>query len=259
MAFFPEVLSIMRIVNRLMLGLLLVVVFAMPGAAQSTGDGWHFTVVPYFLGAGMNGTTGVAGQEMKVDQSFSDILKNLQFGAMGFVVARKGNWGVGGDAIWMALGANVTLPGPAATTGGADVNQGAFAFYGLRRLAPYADLMFGGRINTLQAQLRFNGPGARSADDTKTWFDPIVGLQLRTPEAGKRWHAQVYTEIGGFGVGSTFTWQVFPTVGVNVAKWGSLETGYRWLDIDYSSGADLTLFKWDVLTQGPVVGFAFKF
>ncbi len=83
--------------------------------------------------------------------SFSDILSNLQFGAVGLVVARKGNWGVGGDAIWMALGASGTAPGPLATTGSADVNQGAFSFYGLRRLGPAADVFFGGRVNTLQA------------------------------------------------------------------------------------------------------------
>jgi hypothetical protein len=62
-----------------------------------------------------------------------------------------------------------------------------------------------------------------------------------------------------FGVGSTFTWQIFPTFGVNLARWAALDFGYRWLDIDYSTGDSLTAFKWDVLTQGPVIGFAFKF
>jgi hypothetical protein len=179
---------------------------------------------------------------------------------MGLVVARKGQWGVGGDAIWMALGANGTAPGPVGVTASTDMSQGAFAFYGLRRLAPYADVFFGGRVNYLSANLRINSPlQVRSVDGAKTWFDPLVGLQLRTPENGKRWHAQVYTEFGGFGVGSTFTWQIFPTVGVDVAKWASLEFGYRWLDIDYSSGENTTLFKYDVLTQGPVLGFAFRF
>ena len=58
------------------------------------------------MGAAMSGTTAVRGQEVDVDMSASDIFSNLQFGAMGLVVARKGDWGVGGDAIWMALGAN---------------------------------------------------------------------------------------------------------------------------------------------------------
>jgi hypothetical protein len=249
----------MRWLAAFALGLSFCIVSAAPAAAQSSGDGWHGTIAPYFLGASMDGTTAVLGQQLDVSMSFSDILDNLQFGAMGLVVARKGNWGVGGDAIWMALGANGTSPGPLGITGSADMNQGAFAFYGLRRLGPAADLFFGGRVNTLQANLRFNGPGQRSADGSKTWFDPIVGVQLHTPDAGKRWHAQLYTEIGGFGVGSTFTWQIFPTVGVNLAKWASLDFGYRWLDIDYSSGDNLTAFKWDVLTQGPVVGFGFRF
>jgi hypothetical protein len=69
----------------------------------------------------------------------------------------------------------------------------------------------------------------------------------------------VYTEIGGFGAGSTFTWQVFPTVGVDLTTRASLEFGYRWLDMDYSSGENATLFTYNVLTQGPVLGFAFRF
>lgn len=239
--------------------LLIALVAARPGWAQAPADDWQVTVAPYFMGAAMKGTTAVAGQELDVDVSFSEILDNLQFGAMGLIVARKGNWGVGGDAIWMALGANGTAPGPAGTTGSADVNQGAFAFYGLRRLAPGADVVFGGRVNTLQAKLRLNGPGQRSADSSKTWFDPIVGLQLRTPDTGKRWHAQVYSEIGGFGAGSDLTWQVFPTIGLKLTTRSSLEFGYRWLDVDYSSGSGVTLFKYDVLTQGPVMGFAFRF
>ena len=39
----------------------------------------------------------------------------------------------------------------------------------------------------------------------------------------------------------------------------SLEFGYRWLDTNYESGEGITFFKYDVLTQGPIVGFAFKF
>jgi len=140
------------------------------------------------------------------------------------------------------------------------MSQGAFAFYGLRRPRSVCRPLLRGRVNYLSANLRVNTPlQVRSVDGSKTWFDPMVGLQLRTPESGKRWHAQVYTEIGGFGVGSDFAWQVFPTVGVNLTKSASIEFGYRWLDLDYSSGEELTLFTYDVLTQGPVMGFAFRF
>ena len=240
--------------------LVLAIMSTAPAAAQApAADSWKVTIAPYLLGAAMSGTTTVKGQELDIDMSASDIFENLQFGAMGLVMARKGNWGFGGDAIWMSLGANGTTPGPAGVTGSADVDQGAFSFYGLRRLAPVADLMFGARVNTIRAKLAFDGPGMSGVDGSKTWVDPIVGLQLHTPDNGKRWHAQVYAEIGGFGAGSDFTWQIFPTVGVNLAKWASLDFGYRWLDIDYKTGENATLFTWDVLTQGPVLGFRFSF
>jgi len=248
-----------RKVTLVALGLLLAVIGTSPAAAQAPADdSWKVTIAPYFMGAAMTGTSAVAGREVTVDVSFSDILENLQFGAMGLVVARKGNWGVGGDAIWMALGANGSTPLPS-VTGTVDLNQGAFAFYGLRRLGSGADLTFGARVNTLQAKIRFNGPGQTRGEASKTWVDPMVGLQLRTPENGKRWHAQVFSEIGGFGVGSTFAWQIFPTFGVNLSKSASIEFGYRWLDMDYETGENLTLFKYDVLTQGPVMGFGFRF
>jgi len=60
----------------------------------------------------------------------------------------------------MALGANGTSPGPLGITGSADMNQGAFAFYGLRRLGPAADVFFGGRINTLQGNCGSTGPAS---------------------------------------------------------------------------------------------------
>ena len=103
-----------------------------PAAAQTASDEWHVTVEPYFMGAAMSGPTTVRGQEMSVDLSASDILDNLQFGVMGMVMARKGNWGFGGDAIWMSLGTTVQNTN-------VDFSEGAFAFYGLRRLGAAAD------------------------------------------------------------------------------------------------------------------------
>lgn len=226
----------------------------MRAAAQTPGsDTWRFTFAPYMMGAAMSGTSGIAGQQVTIDASASDIFSHLQFGAMGLFTAQKGAWGAGGDFIWMALGAVSEQP-PA----NIDPNQGAFAFYGLRRLTPVADLTFGMRWNVLQGRIGFKGPLQKVAEETKQWVDPIVGVNLRTQGQG-RLHAGFYTEIGGFGIGSKFAWQVFPTVGVDVAKRAALEFGYRWLDMNYESGADSTLFKYDVLTQGPVLGFAFKF
>jgi hypothetical protein len=223
---------------------------ATPAAAQPASDEWQVFVAPYLMGAAMSGATTVRGVEVDVDVSASDIFSNLQFGAMGLVVARKGDWGFGADLIWMALGTTVRETN-------VDVNQGAFAFYGLRRLGSAADLTFGLRVNTLQGELTFKGPDVTFSQD-KTWVDPIAGLTLRTP-ADRRLQMRLYSEIGGFGAGSDFTWQVFPTVSVRLTDTASLEFGYRWLDVDYATGEGNEQFRYDVLTQGPVAGFGFRF
>ncbi len=123
-----------------------------PAIAQTTGDDWDVTFAPYLMGAAMSGTTTLRGHEVKIDASASDIIDNLELGFMGMVMARKGNWGFGADAIWMALGTTVQDTN-------VDFTQGAFAFYGLRRLGAAADLTFGLRVNTLQGELTFNQLG----------------------------------------------------------------------------------------------------
>ena len=224
--------------------------WATKATAQPAGDEWNVFVAPYLMGAGMSGKTTLRGVDVDVDVSASDIFSNLQFGAMGIAVARKGNWGFGSDLIWMALGTTVRDTN-------VDVNQGAFAFYGLRQLSPAADVTFGLRVNTLQGTLTFKGPDVTVSQD-QTWVDPIVGVTLRRP-AGRRVQLRLYTEIGGFGAGSDFTWQVFPTLGLRLTDTASLDFGYRWLDLDYDTGERNEQFRYDVLTQGLVVGFGFRF
>jgi hypothetical protein len=223
-----------------------------PAVAQAPPDTWQVTIAPYLMGAAMNGTVTLRGTAAQVDLSASDVFSNLEFGAMGVVAARKGNWGFGGDAIWMALGASSDTP-----PGTVDFNQGAFAFYGLRRMGPYAELTFGARVNVLQGKIKLDALQT-GLDQNKTWVDPLVGIVLRMPEK-HRVGVKVYTEIGGFGAGSDFEWQVFPTVSIMFTKHVLMDIGYRWLDMDYSKGDGNQQFGYDVLTQGPVLGFSFKF
>jgi len=52
---------------------------------------------------------------------------------------------------------------------------------------------------------------------------------------------------------------VFPTLRLRLTDKASLEFGYRWLDIDYDTGERHEEFRYDMLTQGPVIGFGFRF
>jgi len=229
-------------------------------AGGASSDEWQFTLAPYLMTPWMDGTTAVRGREVTVDVAPSEIFSNLQFGAMGYFEARKSKWGIGVDAVYMALGATVDrvpLLGDRATAD-VDFNQGAYTFMGLRELNSKVDFLAGARWNVLQGRIGFKGPLQTTVDQTKQWVDPIVGLNLHQ-RLGGRWSFAMEGDIGGFGAGSKFAWQLFPTVGVDVGKRATLKAGYRVLSMNYETGSGTSLFKYDVVTQAFVLGAAFHF
>lgn len=245
--------------------ILLLAMTASPLLAQSqrsgaSSDQWKITVAPYLMLPWMDGTAAVKGREVKVNVAPSEIFSNLQMGAMGFFEARKAKWGVGVDALYMALGTTVERVPVLGDRANADVdfNQGAYTFTGLRQLHNKVDFLFGARWNVLQGRLGFKGPQATVVEATKQWVDPIVGLKLRQPLGGK-WSFSMQGDIGGFGAGSDFAWQLFPVVGVDVGKRTTLGMGYRVLGVNYKTGSQTDLFKYDVITQAFVLGAAFHF
>jgi hypothetical protein len=238
--------------------ILFVVTSSAPAQAQGSGgkgpDEWKFTLAPYLMLPWMDGKTAVRGHEVEVNVNPSQIFDNLQFGAMGYFEARKARWAVGIDAVYMALGTDVDQP-----SANVDFNQGAYAFTGVRELNEKVDLVFGARWNVLQGKLDFKGPILQGTfEATKQWVDPIVGLKLKQSLGGK-WHFTMQGDIGGFGAGSDFAWQLFPVVGVDVGKRSTLGVGYRVIGMDYRTGSGNQLFKYDVITQAFVLGAALHF
>ena len=231
-----------------------------PTARVNNDEGWTITVAPYLMMPWMDGTTALHGYEVKVDVAPSEIFSNLQIGAMGYFEARRKGWGISADAMYMALGTTVDrvpLVGDRANAD-VDLNQGAYTFNGLRELNKNVDFLFGVRWNVLQGRLGLKGPQEMVVKQTKHWVDPFVGVKLRQ-SLGGRWHFAMQADIGGFGAGSTFAWHLFPMVGADVGKRATIGMGYRVLGADYKTGSGPNLFKYDVVTQGLVIGAAFHY
>ena len=225
-----------------------------PGSSGTNADEWKFMMAPYLLIPWMDGTTAVRGQEIKVDVQPSEIFSNLQFGGMVYLEARKARWGMGVDVVYMALGTDVDQP-----SANVDFNQGAYTFMGLRQLNEKVDLVFGARWNVLQGKLEFKGPVLTGTfEATKQWVEPIVGLKLKQRLRGPM-SFTFEGDIGGFGAGSDFAWQLWPMVGIDVGKRATLGLGYRVLSEDYETGSENQKFKYDVVTQAMVFGMSVKF
>ncbi len=98
----------------------------------------------------------------------------------------------------------------------------------------------------------------KESKQTKQWVNPIVGIKLKQPLAGPL-NLSFEGDIGGFGAGSDFAWNLFPTIGVDVTKKASVRVGYRVLSEDYDTGSGSQYFKYDVITQAIVLGVSFHF
>jgi len=235
--------------HAILLSLLATALLAPPIARPSETSNWSFDVSLYGLAAGMSGDVGIGPVNAGVDFGFDQVWDNLEFAMMGKVRVGYDRWAVTTDVVFMGLGASrngVTV----------DMDQWMVEPTLSYRVSKYFDPLVGVRYNNLGGEIR--GPLNRDPFGTQDWWDPIVGANLTLP-LGKKFSFNVRGDIGGFGVGSDFTWQAFPYFDWRFAQWGSLQAGYRWLSMDYETGSGASRFTYDMLNQGPQLGFTFHF
>jgi hypothetical protein len=210
---------------------------------------WSADLNVYMLASGMSGNATVHGVTANVDVPFSKILENLQFGGMARPTIHYRHWAVSTDVIYMGLGA---------AKNGFDLGFDQWlvepvAQYQLTTwLSPYA----GARYISLKGDLR--GPQGRTGTGMQSWWDPVVGADLHLPIKGKL-ALHVHGDVGGFGLGSSFSGQLEPMLDLRLGRVVSLQAGYRWLYADYQTGSGSSLFRYDLKTQGPQLGAAFHF
>ena len=106
------------------------------------------------------------------------------------------------------------------------------------------------------------GPVSSKISRGDNWVDPVIGLRWQRRIAPK-WRLTAQGDIGGFGIGgaSDFSWNVMGGVAYDGWENTSIFAMYRALSVDYESGTPGTssYFKYDTLTQGPVIGVGFRF
>ena len=230
-----------------------VVILAIPVAAnaQSAPDRWTVELTPYLWAAGLDGTTAAdsAGSEIDTDYKFFS-LDNLDFALGTAVEARKGRWGVLGDAMYVEFSdAFDRAPGSEVeVSGGVFDMVGSMAASNGRPL----DLLFGLRYVALKATVDI-APVPR-ATARESWLDPLVGLRY-THVFNERWSVALRGDIGGFGVASDLATNVSAMFGWHINDKLTLRGGYRMLQMDFD-GDDLVL---DATLQGYVFGASWAF
>jgi opacity protein-like surface antigen len=104
-------------------------------------------------------------------------------------------------------------------------------------------------------QVSGNRVVARSGD--MEWVDPVVGLRVRHQFSPGQ-ELQLRGDIGGFGIGSDLSWQLFGGYSFALGDSWSGVVGYRALSVDFSEEAANGTRGIDLLQHGPIVGVNFR-
>jgi len=235
----------------------LALVLAPHASASAPQDGsWKNYLTLYGFGAGLDGDVTVRGIDGDLNASFSDILEDLEFGAMLAYRGETEDWYVSFDAVYMGLGADRTRGGVRAD---ADFDELVLEADVGMRVSPRFEAFVGARLWSLDAELEVTGPGpGQSAQSDESWVDPLVGARYIQP-LGDAWAFVLRGDVGGFGVGSDFSWQAIGHVDWRLSESFTLNVGYRYIEVDYEDGSGSDEFRYDVATSGPAVGLTFQF
>ena len=249
-----------------------------PKAAEesSVSNPWRFEATLWLWLTGMEGTVGVGGVTAPVDESIGDTISKLEGGLAGRFEAWKGNWGGFVDGMYVKLSDDVPASGPVAG-GNVVVKEGIVEFGALYRLPKVTfgaaeeqellfDLIAAGRYTTLSNEVNLSGAGplgmTLSGEATKDWVEPYLGGRVLWGNVFGWTEALslgVRGDIGGFGVGSDFTWNVILAAQYRLSRLLSLKVGWRWYNVDFDSGSGTSRFVYDIQMSGPVLALTFHF
>jgi len=229
-------------------------------------DGWKLSIEPYVMATSIDGTAGIgriAG--LPVHVRFQDILKNLEFAAMIHAEAHhSSNWGLLIDYGFMNLGADIS--GPLGGVTNAGVKQGILEFLASRKMEvadSSVELLGGFRWWTNKINVTLNPailPGSISASTSESWVDPVIGVRLTTP-VSEQLEFVMRGDLGGFGIGSDFTWQLAGGIHYRFTEMLSVDVQYKALGVNYTNGTPgkRGYFAYNTVTHGPVVGLIIGF
>ena len=237
--------------------ILLLVAPGIAGAQPASGD-WEFFLTPYLWGSGLSGTVGLAGRNADFEVSAKDLIKSLDFGIMGNFEARRDRWSIGTDLVYADLGKDVTFENAPEITDAQnprlDMSMTIVEANVGYQFAKSLDVLAGVRGVNSSTSLGVDAGTLAEADGS--FVDPIVGLRFRRYLSEKLW-VNLRGDVGGFGVGSDFSWFVNAGAGYRVSRLISLDFGYRIWDFDFESDNDLKRF--DAALAGFAGGLTFHF
>ena len=272
------------------LAMMTLIAISLPAYAgePAPADKWTFALRPYLWAPGISGTLKYdvppsGGGGANVDIS-SYVLENLNMALMLNAEARKGDWSLLTDVVYLDVESDdstvksVSFTGPGGridVSAGADLgtkvkltgvewelagaytvarggNSSLNVLAGFRYLGLEAktDWQLSGSITDNVSGRTFASSGSTS-DRVDLW-DGIVGIRGTVGLGDSRWAIPYYLDLGAGS--SAFTWQGMAGIEYRYS-WGELQLLYRYLYYDLKGDKLLQ----NVSLNGPAIGVNFRF
>jgi len=218
-------------------------------------DAWKISVQPYIWALSNEVRIATTEYDRSDFTGYLDALLNqYQYGFLWTTTAYKGKWGLYMDGHFVRLKGNARELGLPYTS---DIRQMLFEGSVMYRIGDdinFAELFAGARYFRMKSDVDVTIVG--SFNDKFEWVEPLVGARLsHTMGKSKRWRAELAGDIGGFEIGSDFTWQVSTALVYQMTERRNISVGYRHIDIEFQDGER----RYESEMSGPVIGFGFKF
>ena len=263
--------------------MLFVALLAASSLAQAQ-EQWSYSLTPYVWLPSINGKLKYeippgAGGAPEVDTGPNNYLENLSMVLMLAGEARKGDWGIFTDFIYLKFdkqksnvsaidfgGSRVNTSADVSTQSGLKGYEWTIGASRTVLKSPRAtlDILGGLRYFHIEANTDWqlaatvSGPGggqtfpaAGSISRKSDLYDGIIGVRGRARWGDTPWFSPYYLDVGG---GSSTTWQGVLGVGYGF-KWGDMVLAYRTLYYDQGGDKLLQNFRF----SGPTLGATFRF
>jgi opacity protein-like surface antigen len=235
---------------------------ALPAAAQETEQGWSFGFTPYLWASSLDGTiTGPGGRDVTFATNFSDILKQLNIALQGASEVRYDRFGIIVDVTYANLTGEEDTPfGALFSEAVVDTEEwiinGVITYRFYRDRNGWIDAMAGTRAVLIDSQIKLKAGTlpTEKGSVSQTIVSPIVGMRAHIDIADGFGVTGAF-DVGGFGLGADFTWELLATVDYEISEGIALRAGYRHMGLNWSDGGT----EIDLNMSGPIVGVGFRF
>ena len=202
-------------------------------------------ISPYLWLTTMNGDLTINGETRPINFTYEDFFKFSNLGLNGHIEIKKRRWAILFDYNYIDLLKDDTYTELV-------LSELAFAW----RFTQGLEMIVGGRYFKSESEYDKNDPD-KFQKGKQSWVDPIIGGRM-TWEMTKKLLFITRADVGGFGIGSDFEWNLMAGVGYRISNI-TFMANYRIWYAKYKNGSGDDLFVFDMTTSGPGLAMVIHF